>query len=76
MTVLDNYDQTKIKQVETSDHYKNRATPKSQKRRIIKTKKMKLKTTAWIGLSIIVLTVATAFINKSSNSNRSLTCKD
>jgi len=34
---------------------------------------MKLKTTIWIGLSILVLTVTTAFINKSTNTSSSLT---
>lgn len=73
MTVLNTYDKTKIKLMETSDHCKNGATPKSQTSRTNKTKKMKLKTTIWLGLSIIVLTATTAFINKSSNSNSSLT---
>lgn len=73
MTVLDNYDQTKTKKVETSNHYKNGATPKSHKSRInSKNEKMKFNKTVLAGLSIIVLTVTTAFINKS-NSNSSLT---
>lgn len=34
---------------------------------------MKLKTTFWIGLSILVLIVTTAFINKSTNTSTNLT---
>ena len=74
MTVLDNYDQTKTKIVETSDHYKNGATPKSHKSRInSKNEKMKFNKTVLAGLSIIVLTVITAFNNNSSSLNSSLT---
>ena len=34
---------------------------------------MKLKTTIWIGLSMLILTVTTAFINKSRNTSSNLT---